>query len=59
MSRNAVATAYRQIVKAGLLEDRLEYSVDMLARMYSLTQEQAVTLRELLHVEAAISNTQH
>ena len=38
-----------KIVRAGLFEDRLEYSVDMLATMYSLCDEEAEELYLLIH----------
>lgn len=39
----------RMIKDGGVLEDRLEYDVDMLAKMYGMTADAAARLHHLLH----------
>jgi hypothetical protein len=43
-----VRAAMREILEAGVLEDRLEYDVEMLAEFYDLTPEQAQELYDVL-----------
>jgi len=40
------------IKKANVFEDRMEYDVDMLAKMYGMTNDAATRLHSMLHEEA-------
>jgi hypothetical protein len=41
LARSKAERAYNEIVKSGHLEDRMEYDVEMLAKMYELTKAEA------------------
>ncbi len=45
---NKVAEPFNDIIEQGYLEDRNEYSIDMLEDMYGLTYLEAVLLRALI-----------